>query len=225
MGLSAVFPVFHGLVLYGLSRLNRQISLFWLVLQGFLYILGAAFYAVRTSLFKSLLFPGLTRNMTIGSYTREAISREIRPLGQFAPDFPHPCSPGCNGSSRRITEGIRLCAKISCLLTKTQSQCYRRLHDWGMIHFQFGPDAMLLGQALCDDQIYICTIWKWLFCHTHDEISHESLWKFKTIDGNFGLAIFQFSNKQGLASVLNKYRGFWKQSIDEYFSYLGNCLW
>ena len=52
MGLSAVFPVFHGLVLYGLHHMNRQISLFWLVLQGFLYILGAAFYAVRKNFFK-----------------------------------------------------------------------------------------------------------------------------------------------------------------------------
>lgn len=116
MGLSAVFPVFHGLVLYGLHRLNRQISLFWLVLQGFLYIVGAAFYAVRMNLVKSLLLLGPILNLTVGSYTREAISREIRPLGQFAPDFPRSCSLGCNGSSCRITEGIRSCAKISCLL-------------------------------------------------------------------------------------------------------------
>ena len=46
MGLSAVFPVLHGLRLYGASQMKRQIGLSWLVLQGGLYILGAAIYAV-----------------------------------------------------------------------------------------------------------------------------------------------------------------------------------
>lgn len=46
MGLSAVFPVAHGLVLYGVHQMNHQIGLFWLVLQGFLYVLGAGVYAV-----------------------------------------------------------------------------------------------------------------------------------------------------------------------------------
>ncbi|OJK05231.1 hemolysin III family protein [Aspergillus aculeatinus CBS 121060] len=47
MGLSAVFPVIHGLRLYGLGQMTRQIGLGWLVLQGLLYILGAAIYAAR----------------------------------------------------------------------------------------------------------------------------------------------------------------------------------
>lgn len=46
MGLSAVFPVLHGFRLYGASQLKKQIGLSWLVLQGGLYILGAAIYAV-----------------------------------------------------------------------------------------------------------------------------------------------------------------------------------
>ena len=46
MGLSAVFPVLHGLQLYGIQQMNRQIGLSWMVLQGFLYVLGAAIYAV-----------------------------------------------------------------------------------------------------------------------------------------------------------------------------------
>lgn len=141
MGLSAVFPVFHGLVLHGLHRLNRQIGLFWLVLQGFLYILGAATYAVCTSFLKNFQFFGLTRNMMVGSYTREALSRKIRPLGQFPPDFPHTCSLGCNGSSRRITEGIRSCAKISRLLTGAQSLSHRRLND----SFQIWPGHYVLS--------------------------------------------------------------------------------
>lgn len=47
MGLSAVFPVFHGLKIYGLSRMLQQIGLFWLVLQGVLYVVGAGLYACR----------------------------------------------------------------------------------------------------------------------------------------------------------------------------------
>lgn len=51
MGLSAIFPVLHGLQLYGIRNMNSRIGLSWLVLQGCLYILGAAVYAVRTSPF------------------------------------------------------------------------------------------------------------------------------------------------------------------------------
>ena len=47
MGLSAIFPVFHGLNLYGIGAMNEMIGLSWLVLQGVLYILGAGLYAVR----------------------------------------------------------------------------------------------------------------------------------------------------------------------------------
>ncbi|KAJ6011180.1 hypothetical protein N7451_002592 [Penicillium sp. IBT 35674x] len=47
MGLSAVFPVLHGLSLFGFDRMRQQIGLTWLLLQGFLYILGAAIYAAR----------------------------------------------------------------------------------------------------------------------------------------------------------------------------------
>lgn len=47
MGLSAVFPVIHGMELYGLEDMRDRMGLFWVVLQGFLYILGAVLYAVR----------------------------------------------------------------------------------------------------------------------------------------------------------------------------------
>jgi predicted membrane channel-forming protein YqfA (hemolysin III family) len=49
MGLSAVFPVLHGLELYGISQMQDRIGLTWLVLEGFLYILGAGLYAVSDS--------------------------------------------------------------------------------------------------------------------------------------------------------------------------------
>lgn len=46
MGLSAVFPVIHGLKLYGVDRMVDMIALPWLVSQGTMYVLGAAIYAV-----------------------------------------------------------------------------------------------------------------------------------------------------------------------------------
>jgi adiponectin receptor len=46
MGLSAVVPVLHGIQMFGVEQLDRQMGLFWVVTQGFLYILGAGIYAV-----------------------------------------------------------------------------------------------------------------------------------------------------------------------------------
>ncbi|KAK4055237.1 hypothetical protein OIV83_000517 [Microbotryomycetes sp. JL201] len=47
MGLSAVVPVGHAVVRYGLERASQSLSLQWLALGGFLYILGAVLYAER----------------------------------------------------------------------------------------------------------------------------------------------------------------------------------
>jgi predicted membrane channel-forming protein YqfA (hemolysin III family) len=49
MGLSAVFPVLHGIELYGIHEMRDRMGLIWVVLQGFLYILGAGLYAVSHS--------------------------------------------------------------------------------------------------------------------------------------------------------------------------------
>ncbi len=49
MGLSALFPVCHGLEMYGYEEMVDRIGLNWLVIQGFLYILGAGLYAVSDS--------------------------------------------------------------------------------------------------------------------------------------------------------------------------------
>jgi adiponectin receptor len=48
MGLSAVFPVIHGLHRYGYEQLELKIGLSWLVGQGVMYVLGAGIYAVST---------------------------------------------------------------------------------------------------------------------------------------------------------------------------------
>ncbi|KAL3427867.1 ADIPOR-like receptor SPBC12C2.09c [Phlyctema vagabunda] len=47
MGLSAVFPVLHGLELHGFQRMREGMGLTWMLLEGFLYILGAGLYAAR----------------------------------------------------------------------------------------------------------------------------------------------------------------------------------
>lgn len=47
LGLSAIFPVLHGLAVHGHGQMKQSIGLYWAALQGLLYILGAAIYAVR----------------------------------------------------------------------------------------------------------------------------------------------------------------------------------
>jgi adiponectin receptor len=47
MGLSAVFPVLHGIRLYGVEHLRKSIGLDWVLLEGALYITGAGIYAAR----------------------------------------------------------------------------------------------------------------------------------------------------------------------------------
>jgi len=49
MGLSAVIPVIHGLSLYGVERMESLMGLRWAVLEGLLYLTGAALYAVSTA--------------------------------------------------------------------------------------------------------------------------------------------------------------------------------
>ncbi|EME88842.1 uncharacterized protein MYCFIDRAFT_35624 [Pseudocercospora fijiensis CIRAD86] len=47
MGLSAVFPVLHGLSIHGWAEVEQRIALSWLITQGLLYIIGAMIYAAR----------------------------------------------------------------------------------------------------------------------------------------------------------------------------------
>ena len=58
MGLSAVVPVIHGVTIFGVAQMNKQMGLSWLTLQGVLYLVGAGLYAVCTNLLPSLLSPG-----------------------------------------------------------------------------------------------------------------------------------------------------------------------
>jgi adiponectin receptor len=55
MGMSAVFPVLHGIRLFGVAHMRESIGLDWVVLQGILYVSGAAIYAARVP---EKLYPG-----------------------------------------------------------------------------------------------------------------------------------------------------------------------
>ncbi|ORY66005.1 mPR-like GPCR protein [Pseudomassariella vexata] len=47
LGVSGIIPVCHALTIYGYQDLDERMGLNWVLLQGFLYILGAVIYAVR----------------------------------------------------------------------------------------------------------------------------------------------------------------------------------
>ena len=66
-GLSAVFPVLHGVRIYGANSMQYSMGLYWIILQGFLYILGAALYAVRPSLHR-LIAPGCRADFVTGRH-------------------------------------------------------------------------------------------------------------------------------------------------------------
>ncbi|KAB8078499.1 Hly-III related protein [Aspergillus leporis] len=56
LGLSALFPIIHGVMKFGIRQMNKQISLFWVVLQGSLYIVGACIYAIQVP---ECIYPGI----------------------------------------------------------------------------------------------------------------------------------------------------------------------
>lgn len=56
LGLSALFPVIHGVMKFGIRQMNKQIGLFWVVLQGSLYIVGACIYAIQVP---ECIYPGV----------------------------------------------------------------------------------------------------------------------------------------------------------------------
>jgi predicted membrane channel-forming protein YqfA (hemolysin III family) len=113
MGLSAIFPVLHGLELHGIDEMQDRIGLTWLVLQGFLYILGAGLYAVSS--------PSLLNRMSLislGSLARTFMAGLFRYLGKFASDLPCACCYGCCITFIRLAKSIRLpprCARLEML--------------------------------------------------------------------------------------------------------------
>jgi len=94
MGLSAVVPVLHGLQIYSVQEMQDRIGLTWLLLQGFLYILGAGLYAVSTA-----DHPICRQNLILlGSMAGTRCSRVFWYLGKFPSDLPR-----VGGHGRRIT--------------------------------------------------------------------------------------------------------------------------
>jgi len=49
MGLSGLFPVIHGLYLYGYQEMRSMIGLDGVLVQAALYLTGAVIYAVSTT--------------------------------------------------------------------------------------------------------------------------------------------------------------------------------
>lgn len=75
MGLSAVIPVVHGIQIYGIKQLERQMGLSYVVSQGVLYITGAALYAVRQ--LDDVALQCETADEVAGSNTREVVPRTV----------------------------------------------------------------------------------------------------------------------------------------------------
>jgi hypothetical protein len=104
MGLSAVFPILHGVEIYGVQEMRGRIGLTWMVLQGFLYILGAGLYAVSFDPNKI----GWKMLTIAGSLARTIFSRVLRYLGKLSPDIPHTCCDGGCVASVRSADSFRL---------------------------------------------------------------------------------------------------------------------
>jgi hypothetical protein len=118
MGLSALFPVLHGVKTFGAAQMERQMGLSWLVTQGVLYILGAGIYAVSGK------WPCDDRSPGRARWSRDWRIREadlfslagsnpgaigagfFRYLGELAPDFPCAGRDGCWRTSGRLVESF-----------------------------------------------------------------------------------------------------------------------
>lgn len=99
LGLSAVLPIGHAMQLHSLHKLDELMGLRWVVLEGVLYISGAAIYAVRS--FVRVLDVQANPPM-LETHPGALSSWTIRHLRQLAPDFSHPGRAGCYLSSQRL---------------------------------------------------------------------------------------------------------------------------
>jgi adiponectin receptor len=111
MGLSAVVPVLHGLEMYGFQAMRDRIGLVWLVLQGFLYILGAGMYAVSDPTSGFEVYGDTNRGL--GTLAGKIGAWVVRHLGEFASDL---SCVGCVGGGVTFVWfdcGVRLSSWIS----------------------------------------------------------------------------------------------------------------
>lgn len=105
LGLSALFPVVHGVMKFGIRQMNKQIGLFWVVLQGSLYIVGACIYAVsqETCLANQSLMCKFS-----DANTRAYTSWQVRYLDKLSPNLSHYGGTGYNISPSRIGQCLWL---------------------------------------------------------------------------------------------------------------------
>jgi len=112
MGLSALFPVLHGVKTFGVAQMERQMGLSWLVTQGVLYILGAGIYAVSglncecRRACEQFNTNNEVNNVSAGSNPRKAGAGLFRHLGQLSPDISRVGGDGCWRTLDRAVEGV-----------------------------------------------------------------------------------------------------------------------
>lgn len=104
MGLSAIFPVIDGLFVYGLDQMTLQIGLFWLSLQGALYVLGAGLYAVSVICPHRIIHTLTSKD----ALARKNITWKVRSRWQQPPDLPCSGGHGRCMPPDRPAESIRL---------------------------------------------------------------------------------------------------------------------
>lgn len=104
MGMCAIFPVIHGLMIYGFVQMLDQIGLGWLVVQGVFYLTGTLLYAVSCS-FLAIDWPTTDK---VDAVSRISVSWKGRQVWCIPPDIPCLCGVGCSFSPHRSPQSFRL---------------------------------------------------------------------------------------------------------------------
>ena len=78
MGLSAIFPVLHGVEMYSIPEMRQRIGLVWLVSQGALYILGAGIYAVSIQQHSEDIIENIIKNIIETDYHANCLRHDGR---------------------------------------------------------------------------------------------------------------------------------------------------
>jgi hypothetical protein len=119
-GLSGIAPLFHGLIVFGMSQMMRKALPYTLAKACFL-LSGTAFYAVS--------FPGLHRGEdwpnACGSedqVPRKSVSWQIWPMG-LPCDLSYPGGMRCCGSVDGLSGRLRLCSSKSYLFFSLSYIC------------------------------------------------------------------------------------------------------
>lgn len=126
MGLSAVFPVLHGLQIYGWEQLERQMSLSWVILQGALYITGAALYAVSVG--EDRFWLRWLADHGLEPDTGAFRPWQVRSLRCFASDLPCTRGTGSSIASCGPAQGLSLRMQHK-ILSVYVTRCLKYMYD------------------------------------------------------------------------------------------------